>query len=131
LAPTNHDLGAAASSGTASYLTTSTSYVRSGSYKIGFVGHSGTYAGSVNVTTATGNYRFSIDILDASCAVVATTGLTGDLSGTGVRTFSGSITWPAGGASVCLRIDVKKITGPGSAGCIITQDSNSFITVAL
>src|SRR5262249_7816274 len=125
------DLGPSVSSGATTFTTTSTTFVRTGSYKINLAGGSGTYGGSVNVTTGTAHYRRSLDILDGSCAVVATTGFTAEQCGNQVLTFSGSLTWPAGAASICLAIEIKKVGGVGPVPLQITQDSSSFVTVAL
>jgi hypothetical protein len=130
LSTTNKDLGPTVSSGTQAFTTTSTSYVRVGSYKINFSGTSGTYTAQLHITAATGTFRFRLEILDGSCAIVASTPYTADLNSTGTFSTSGSITWPAGGASVCIRIDVKKTGGVGPTGCVVTQDSTSYVIVS-
>jgi hypothetical protein len=130
LSTTNKDLASTVSSGTQAFTTTSTSYVRAGTYKQAFTGTSGTYTAQLHITAATGTFRFRLEILDASCAIIASTPYTADLSTTGTFSTSGSITWPAGGASVAIRIDVKKTGGVGPTGCVVTQDSTSYALVS-
>jgi hypothetical protein len=131
LSTVNRDLATSVGSGTTSFTTTSVTYVRVGTYKINFVGASGTYKTSLNITAATGTYRFRLEILDSSCAIVANGSYSADLTTTGVKTLTDVITWPGTGATIAIRIDVKKTGGVGPTGCVVTQDSSSYVQVVL
>ncbi len=126
----NEDLATTVGSGTAGALISTTGYAQRVQWDILASGSSGDWRVSLNVTTLTGSsatFRFRIEFLNSSCAVVGSSAYSADFTTTGVKTLTDTaVTYPATTTRIRLSLEAKRAGAlPGQV--TVTCDSSSLV----
>jgi hypothetical protein len=84
---------------------------------------------SLNVTllSAATSYRFRVQAVGPSCAVVANSAYSATFNSTGVKTATLSLTWPQGASRLRLSLESKDDDSAGSKIVRVRADTSSYV----